>query len=945
VIHASHALSAPKTQQYFREEYSATDKRYFSQDNNLRGFWHGQLASELGLTGPVEDQAFDRLALGQDPKTGEQWIAFRDTVLTKTGHESAHRAAWDLTMHAPKSVSLAALVGGDERIIRAHEGANRVAMDAMERQVQARMGGNHVPVTTEKWIAATFLHDTARPMDIQLATGEKIAYPAPHLHSHNVVFNLTEDFAGQARSLQTKAIFEAQTFGTAVYRSELAIRLKELGYEVFKNEAGAPEIRGFTKEYLAAESLRSSDIRDRLEQLGLSGARAREIIAHQDRNAKLVLTKEELRALHQAHAEQFGNQAQQIVKGAQQRGASLGSERELSAHEAVSFAIRRLSERESVIDHYQVARDALNYGQGSLRLPEVEAEIARRRVGHVQDLGNGRDLLTVSHVRTHAPGARYTTPEQLVREKNLIDIVHRGIGSAVPLAPGLTKEDVRTFKTPDGHSLNHAQTTAVWAVLSTQDRVFALQGVAGSGKTTSLRVIREQAEANGYEVRGLAPTSTATKELNEAGIKSGTLQLHLKHDSHRTADDFASRLYLLDESSLASSAQVHSFITKIRPQDRVLLVGDTRQHQSIEAGRIFSQLQDAGMTTHQLNHIVRQKSNPELLAAVRHLADGRVPEALTLLEEQGRIHEVLHRKERFAAIATAYAESPDKTLVVSPDNRSREEINATIRAQLRSRDLLERDRFQLRALVSRQDVTKEDHLVAATYQTGDQVRFGRTNKIFGFERGDYATVIDRNAEKNLITVQRQRDGQLVTYDPAKTTSVQLYKEQVRSFAVGDRLQLTTSWREKGLANRQLGRIEALDEHGNATVRMDKDDRRVQWNLSSMRHVDYGYTMTSYSSQGTTVDRVLVQVDTGDSRVRSLNNKMMVYVAGSRGRHDLQIFTDAAADLPKSLSHVELKSTALSENQVRMLRKHADQKHQEKGNERAANQTAEFGMNL
>jgi ATP-dependent exoDNAse (exonuclease V) alpha subunit len=306
---------------------------------------------------------------------------------------------------------------------------------------------------------------------------------------------------------------------------------------------------------------------------------------------------------------------------------------------------------------------------------------------------------------------------------------------------------------------------------------------------------------------------------------------------------------------------------------------------------------------------------------------------------------VLHRKQRFAAIATAYAESPDKTLVVSPDNRSREEINAAIRAQLRSRDLLERDRFQLRALVSRQDVTKEDHLVAATYQTGDQVRFGRTNKTLGFERGDYATVIDRNAEKNLITVQRQRDGQLVTYDPAKTTSAQLYKEQVRSFAVGDRLQLTTSWRDKGLANRQLGRIEALDEHGNATVRMDKDNRRVQWNLSSMRHVDYGYTMTSYSSQGTTVDRVLVQVDTGDSRVRSLNNKMMVYVAGSRGRHDLQIFTDAAADLPKSLSHVEFKSTALSEHQVQMLRKDAEQKHQEKGNERAANQTAEFGMNL
>src|SRR5271165_6827747 len=453
MLSISHALSPGKTQIYYREEYSAADKRYFSHDNQLQGMWHGRLASELGLTATVNDEAFDRLALGQNPETGEQWIAHRDTVLTKTGKEAAHRAAWDLTMHASKSVSLAALVGGDERIIHAHEAANRTALDAMERQAQARMGGNKPPFTTEKWIAASFLHDTARPVEIELATGEKVQYPAPHLHTHTVVFNLTAEITGQARSLQSKALFEAQSFGTAVYRAEMAIRLKELGYAVTQNEKGAPEIQGFSKEYLAAESLRSAGIKERLEQLGLSGRRAEEIIAHQ------------------AHGQQFGNQAQQAVAEARRRGKATEVARTIGPSEAVSFAIRRLLEREAVFDHFQVARDALNYGQGHLRLKDVEANIVSRRVFHERDLGEGKDLLMVDHYRTYSPGARYTTPQMLAMERATISIVRNGIGTSSPIAPGVTKEEISFARTPDGHRLNNAQQTAVWNVLTTEDRV------------------------------------------------------------------------------------------------------------------------------------------------------------------------------------------------------------------------------------------------------------------------------------------------------------------------------------------------------------------------------------------------------------------------------------------------------------------------------------------
>jgi conjugative relaxase-like TrwC/TraI family protein len=912
MLSISHALSPGRTQSYYREEYSAADKRYFSEDNQLPGFWHGRLASELGLTGPVKDQAFDRLALGQNPETAEQWIEHRDTVYTKTGKEAAHRAAWDLTMHASKSVSLAALVGGDERIIYAHEAANRAALDALEGRVQARMGGNKPPFTTEKWIGASFLHDTARPVEIELATGEKVQYPAPHLHTHNVVFNLTEDITGQARSLQSKALFEAQSFGTAVYRAEMALRLKELAYQIAQNEKGAPEIQGFTKEYLAAESLRSAGIKERLEQLGLSGRRAEEIIAHQDRGAKLNLTKEELRALHRAHGEQFGNQAQYVVEEARHRGKVIDVARTIGPQEAVSFAIQRLSEREAVFDHFQVARDALNYAQGHLRLEEVEANIMSRRVVREQELGPTKDLLVVDHYRTYSPGARYTTPQMLVMERATIAIVRNGIGTSGPIAPGVTRDEIRSARTPDGHQLNVAQQAAVWNVLTTEDRVIGLQGVAGSGKTTSLRLIRELAETQGYEIRGLAPTSGATKALREAGVESETLQRHLRREQ---VQQEKTRLYFLDESSLSSTKQIHDFLVGLHPADRVLLTGDTRQHQSIDAGRIFDQLQTAGMTTHYLNHIVRQQNNPELLAAVKHLAEGNVRAALELLENQGRIHEVQHRRDRYAEIARDYAKSPETTLVVSADNQSRLEINEAIRHQLRSDGVLGPDRYSLAILVARQDLTREDHKIASSHQVGDVVRYGRRNHTIGFLKGDYSTVVGRDTVNNTVSVQRHSDGYIITYDPSDLRGGQLYRPQERSFAEGDRIQLTSNWKDKGLANRQLGTIESLDALGNLVVRMDEHNRRVRWQIQSMRHLDYGYTMTSYSSQGATMDRVLIHVDTGDSRVRALNDRTMAYVAGSRGKNDLQLYTDNQADLELTLNRAAFKPTALSMEQV------------------------------
>ena len=129
--------------------------------------------------------------------------------------------------------------------------------------------------------------------------------------------------------------------------------------------------------------------------------------------------------------------------------------------------------------------------------------------------------------------------------------------------------------------------------------------------------IREGAEAEGYRVEGFAPTSRAAQKLGEAGMETSTLQKHLVRGQQ--PDTGEKRLYVLDESSLASTRQVHEFVNRLHPNDRVLLVGDRRQHEAVEAGRPFAQLQDAGMKTVKLEEIVRQK-DPELKEVVEQLA-------------------------------------------------------------------------------------------------------------------------------------------------------------------------------------------------------------------------------------------------------------------------------------------------------------------------------------
>jgi conjugative relaxase-like TrwC/TraI family protein len=895
MLDISKPLTSGKVQSYYRSEYSSASNSYFTQGGTLRGEWHGQLARALTLSGAVTAEAFDRLAEGQHPVTGEQLVRHRDTIRTQAGEEVGHRAGWDLTFNAPKTVSLTALVGEDERVREAHRDAVRAALGATEKYVQARIGGNHPAETTGKWIAATFEHDTARPVN---------GYPAPHLHTHVVVFNMTEDRNGQARSLQPYELFRVQSMATAVYQNQLEYELRALGYQIDRGRNHAPDIKGYSPEYLAAESLRSGQISQELAERGEVGREQRVRIAHQNRDEKLRLQPEELRSLHKQSAEAFGNQPGQVVEEASNRRSRAVSPEKAQekSQAAVTFARDRLSERSAVFEHFEVIRDALRHTRGRAVLGDVEQELARQK--------EQSRFLEVGHLRPHAPAARYTTPEMVEAERQTIERMRAGQNRPEATA----RVDYATILSHYGDRLNEDQRRLVYDALHTKDQIFGVQGGAGTGKTTALTAVRELAEEHGYRTLGLGPTSRAAKGLKEAGIESETLQAHLTRGRDPASEDARPRLFFVDESSLASGKQMHNFLERLDARDRVLLIGDTRQHQSVEAGRIFEELQDAGMNMARLDRIVRQRDEG-LRQVVEAMAAGKTLEGVELLQAQKRVHSVEHRGERFAAIARAYAAEPEGTLVISPDNKSRQELNAAIRAQLRETGQLGTDACQVRILINRQEITGEDRGVATSYRVGDSVRYLRGSEPLGLEPKSYATVISVDSEMNQITVKKS-NGKMVSYDPVRLKGVTIYEPELRSFAQGDRVQFTAPWREKAISTRDTGTITYLDRNGNIRVALDGSDRTVGWNLNQNKHIDYAYAMTSHSSQGATVDRVFIQVDTSDSRTRALVDQTLAYVATSRPRYDAQVFTDNAEQLGAALNRSHRNATALAPEQVR-----------------------------
>lgn len=883
----SKPLSASQAQSYHQKEFTAKEQNYWSQSGVTAGEWQGQMARRFGLAGRVAEEDFIRLSQGQHPQSGEQLVKQRASYQYKDrdGRQirtMEHRAGWDATFSAPKSVSLTALVGGDDRVREAHRQAVSTALEYLEQYATARIGGNHPAEATTKFLAAKFDHDTARPVD---------GYAAPQLHTHAVIFNITQRETGEYRALQPQSLFASQQFATAVYQSELTYRLRQLGYEITAGRSGAPEISGYTQDYLDASSPRSQQIRAYLERTGHSGKEAAEIAAHSTRDRKQIHSLGEVLAAHRRLAAEYGHQADHVVQAARDRSQheTLRLNTQERVREAVTFARDRNFEREAVVDERAIMRDALRRGMGEITCGAVRQDINSRF-----DAGEFRTIERLPSM----PGRHLTTAGTLESEREILRQMRDGQHQVKPVASRL-----EAIQIVDGHTrLNRAQKSVIEDVLSSPHRMQGIQGFAGTGKSTVLSLVRSAAESKGFSVEGLAPTSRAARQLRDVGVEAGTMQGFLARPAQSSQ---RSRFFFVDESSLASTNQMRDFLARISPDDRVLLIGDIRQHQGVEAGRPFEQLIQAGMHTAKLNEIVRQK-DPTLKLAVELLSTGQTTRAFDLLRQEKRIREIPDPGERINAIARIYAESPPGTLIVSPDNASRSELNKAVRDQLRLNGAVASKDHAFRVLVQRQDMTGADRSWANHYATGDVIRYARGSRSAEINAGSYGIVRAVNSRDNVLAVE-VGSGIVATYDPRRLAGVSVYREAAREFSVGERIQFTAPNKQIGVTNRDLALIELISADGRITARLD-GGRQVVFSAAQNPHFDHGYAVTSHSAQGLTAERVLIHADTGVHP--DLLNQRFAYVSVSRASHEATIFTDDMNRLNQQLCADVSKSSAL-----------------------------------
>jgi conjugative relaxase-like TrwC/TraI family protein len=439
MLTVSKALSPRQAKSYYRNEYSNAVETARSAENSVspggidfeaenevrltldsslpqphsieaaraNGKWHGRLAEAMNLRGAVETEQFERLCDGLHPKTEKELVRHAPIrkYADRYGKEittMAHRAGWDATFSAPKSVSMAAIVGGDERIRDAHRESVHRALDEVEKRVEARMGGNNPSERTGKMVSALFEHDAARP-------DKAFKYAAPQLHTHSVIFNVTETEAGLTKPIQPLEIYRTQKYATAVYRIELAEKLQKLGYEIeIDRKTKAPEIRGFSSEYLKENSPRSQElqketeaVKSRFEAAGVSvknDAGIRQVAAWQGRESK-AFDPEEMKSRALELEVKYDFEAQRICQRALQSN-SIGydaAQNSQRANDAIDFAKDKaieqsLNPQNKLLNERQFLTEALETGIRQTNFSAVREEFtARNAAGEFANLVKGEN--------------------------------------------------------------------------------------------------------------------------------------------------------------------------------------------------------------------------------------------------------------------------------------------------------------------------------------------------------------------------------------------------------------------------------------------------------------------------------------------------------------------------------------------------------------------------
>ncbi len=862
MLAAKAQYSLGNARKYFEEHLRVGD--YYTEGQQVLGQWYGQGAEKLGLSGTTRGAEFLRLCENLHPQTGERLTLRNKTTRMEVGqdgeeHQSANRRVfYDFTFSPPKSVSVAALVGGDGRIGEAHDRAVATALNQLQplAATRVRKNGQCTDRTTGNIVAAVFRHDTSRALD-------------PHLHSHCIVFNATFDAVEkQWKALQNHDMLVAQKFIENVYYHEVARELREFGYAIENKPRGDFEIQGISPALIEKFSKRHREIDQKTKELLAKEpekakeniAAIRENIAHRERPPKVRdLALSRLQGLWD---NQLSAPERDSLRKLRVHEPPIVHTPAAVAEKAVTWAEEHLFERRSLVNEHDIWRHALEHARGeNISLADIQA-VARER-GYIRD--------------TNKPG-RVTIREHLQREWAIVCAAKDGRFKFAPF-----QSEYRS----NNRQLDDEQRRAVEGIMTSRGFVTLFRGGAGTGKSFTLREVQRELQKTGRFVQVVAPQRQQVLDLESAGFDhvetvSGLLaRRQLPRDA----------VLLVVEAGQIGGKQMHALLALAEDNHaRVILSGDTRQHGAVEASDALRAIEKySGLEPVELTNIRRQ--NPALARslkereqikeyrqAVTEARDGKLPESFARLERMGAITQcsVADQHEKLTERYLELAKEHESTVIVSQSWNEIHKVNEAVRQALK-RETLVSDNETAVAAFQPVDMTDAQKRDTRSYDENMVLVFNRDAR--GFKAGDSAR-LHSLTDTHLVV---ENENRVVPIAFKYLNKVTVCQQREMALAAGDRLQLKANGRSmenKKLANGELVTVKSLSPDGRIAL---ADGRTLDKNF---RQFVRGYAVTSYAAQGKSVNHVLFC----DSAAKGATNNQQWYVTISRGKKGIQIFT-------------------------------------------------------
>ena len=878
--------------EYFEEHLCVSD--YYTQGQQVLGEWRGVGAEKLGLLGGTRQDEFLRLCDNLHPQTAERLTVRQKTMRLEIGqdgkarHNANRRVFYDFTFSPPKSVSIAALIGHDSRIVEAHERAVTAALSQLETfaSTRVRIDGQCTDRRTGNIVAAVFRHDTSRALD-------------PHLHSHCIVFNATFDAVETRwKALQNHDMLMAHKFIENVYYHELCRTLRGFGYDIENQRRGDFEIKGVSSGLIEKFSKRHQEIDERTRELlerqpeKADGNLAviRDHIAHKERARKATaITLPELQTSwdRQLTAEERASLGRLAMEPPAAATAS-----EAVAEQAVSWAEAHLFERRSVVPEHELWRHGLERARGqNVELAEIQAVTARR-----------------GYLRYKQHPGRITTREVLQREWEIVCLAREGIGRCASLCAG--------------HSIHNAhldsdQRQAVEQILRSRDFVTLFRGGAGTGKSYVLLEVQGALLQAGHMVTVVAPQRQQVMGLEQDGFQG------VQTVSAFLARGALSRdgVLLVDEAGQIGGRQMHQLLSLAQANaGRVILSGDTRQHGAVEASDALRAIEKHSMLPAiELTEIRRQdparaktRADRQRIAqyklAVKEASESNFDASFRRLDRQGMVVacSAQEQAERLAQQYLVLVEQHQSVVVVSQTWSEIHRVNEQVRAALKSRRLLGAEDRTVTALET-VDLTHAEKRDRRFYKEDTVLVLNRS--AVGFQRGQTVRLVSIT-DKGWVLESADKTRRVPFRFADRLTVCQ---PRELPLAAGDRLQLKANARThsgRPLANGELVTVKEIAANGRIVL---TDNRVLE---RDYRQFVRGFAITSYASQGKTVDHVLFS----DSAIKAATSQQQWYVTISRGRKGIAIFTSDKVQLRENILRSGDRTLAIDLADQRRLRR-------------------------